>query len=143
MAEWLERQLCVHYSIDCGIESVYGAYLLLSCLCLALFFADASLFPRCRRVAGAPSHLAGRRVAAGGWLQAGGCRQTGGFWQTGGCRQTGRGRRAEPRGAVVCKIFWLAGAAVRVAGLAAATVGSGAVGSSGWRSCLVYCTVLS
>jgi hypothetical protein len=37
-----------------------------------------------------------------------------------------------------------AGAALRVAGLAAATMGSGAAaGSSSWRSCLVYCTVLS
>jgi hypothetical protein len=77
-----------------------------ACLCLALFFADASLFPRCRRVAGAPSHLAGRRVAAGGWLQAGGCRQTGGFWQTGGCRQTGRGRRAEPLARWSCAGFF-------------------------------------
>jgi len=108
------------------------------------FFADASLFPF-SSVAAAQRTLPPRwqtggcrRVAAGGWLQADGWLLADGWLQA-----DGPWRRAEPRGAVACKIFWLAGAAVRVAGLAAATVGSGAVGSSGWRSCLVYCTVLS
>ena len=63
----------MHYSIDCGIESVYGANLLLACLCLALFFADASLFPL-SSAAAAQRTLPPR-------------------WQTGGCRRVAAGRR--------------------------------------------------
>ena len=98
----------MHYSIDCGIESVCGANLLLACALSRTFLLTPPFFlSPLSRQRSAPSHLAGRRVAAGGWLQAGGCRQTGGFWQTGGCRQTGRGtRRAEPLARWSCAGFF-------------------------------------
>ena len=54
-----------------------------------------------------------RRVAAGGWLQADGWLLADGWLQADGPWQTGRATGA----VVMCRIFWLAGAAVRVAGL--------------------------
>ena len=105
------------------------------------FFVVAPPFLLCRS---SPAHPP--TSLADGWLQVGGCRrvafgrrvaQTGGFWHTGGMQADGPYSHAAP--AVVCRTLWRAEAAVHVVGLAAATVGSGAVGSSGWRSCLVYC----
>jgi len=78
---------------------VYGANILLACLCLALFFADASLFPL-SSVAAAQRTLPPRwqtggcrRVAAGGWLQADGWLLADGWLQADGPWQTGRATR--------------------------------------------------
>ena len=75
MAEWLERQLYVQYSIDCGIESVCGANLLLACALSRTFLVIfLSSRPPFSSVAAAQRTLPPR-------------------WQTGGCRRVAAGRR--------------------------------------------------